>query len=267
MLNEELNRMNQKDREKQLKKRIKIGIVILMAGAAIVFAPAILWKRQELRVQSVWAQDAMTAAESKSEGEILIEVPYLSQQNGYPTGCECASTAMLLQFWGYSYTIDDLITQFLPMEELTVNSEGQLTGPSPSEAFIGNPYSETGYGCYAPVIYDILEKATEWYHEVKDLTGMTLDQICHEYLDQGIPVLCWATINMNPSYAGTSWILENGEGWFSWKSGEHCLVLVGYDDNYYYFNDPYSAEQVVRWERQLAQIRYEEMGSQALVIV
>ena len=55
--------MNQKDREKQLKKRIKIGIVILMAGAAIVFAPAILWKRQELRVQSVWAQDAMTAAE------------------------------------------------------------------------------------------------------------------------------------------------------------------------------------------------------------
>ena len=72
---------------------------------------------------------------------------------------------------------------------------------------------------------------------------------------------------MNPSYAGTSWILENGEGWFSWKSGEHCLVLVGYDDNYYYFNDPYSAEQVVRWDRQLAQIRYEELGSQALVIV
>ncbi|MDO4454236.1 MAG: C39 family peptidase [Eubacteriales bacterium] len=258
--------MNQEERKKQLKKRIKISAAVA-AAVAVLFAGGRFFRKQDLRIQSVWAQNAVEAAKSKSEEQIFIEVPYLSQQNGYPTGCECASTAMLLQFWGYNYTIDDLITQFLPMEELTVNRAGQLTGPSPSEAFIGNPYLETGYGCYAPVIYDILEKATKWYHEVKDLTGMTLDQICQEYLDQGIPVLCWATINMNPSYDGTSWILDNGTGWFTWKAQEHCMVLVGYDDNYYYFNDPYRAEQVVQWERGLAQTRYEELGSQALAIV
>ena len=263
----EENGMNQEDRKKQLKKRIKMGAALLGAGAILLFGGVIFFRKQNLRVQSVWAQNAVKAAESKSDGEIFIEVPYVSQLNGYPTGCECASTAMLLHFWGYPYTIDDLITQFLPMRELYVNSAGQLVGPSPSEAFIGNPYYENGYGCYAPVIYDMLEKTTEWYHDVEDLTGMTLENICHEYLDQGIPVLCWATMNMTPSYDGTSWILENGEGWFTWKAGEHCMVLVGYDDAYYYFNDPYRAEQIVKWDRYLAQIRYEELGAQALAIV
>lgn len=174
---------------------------------------------------------------------------------------------MLLQFWGYPYTIDELIAEFLPMRELTVNSEGYLVGTSPEEAFIGSPYRSDSYGCYAPVIYRMLDEVVEWYHSVENVTGMTLDQICQKYLDKGMPVLCWVTINMNPSYAGDSWMLEDGSGWFTWKAQEHCMVLIGYDSEYYYFNDPYNSNQTVQWGRQLVETRYEELGRQAVVII
>ena len=65
-------------------------------------------------------------------------------------------------------------------------------------------------------------------------------EICEKYINNGVPVLIWASINMKPTFINlsNSWIVENtGERYF-WKSNEHCLVLVGYDDENYYFNDP-----------------------------
>ena len=77
-------------------------------------------------------------------------------------------------------------------------------------------------------------------------------------------MLLWATMDMTPVKRGVEWILPQGED-FVWKSGEHCLVLVGYDDKYCYFNDPLSGT-IVRYKISLAEKRYNEMGKQAVVV-
>ena len=53
---------------------------------------------------------------------------------------------------------------------------------------------------------------------------------------------------------------------FTWKRHEHCLVLVGYDKDYYYMNDPYQSKGLVAYKRSVVEARYATMGSQAVVI-
>lgn len=267
--------MNQAERKKQLKERKKIirrltafGIIaIVMAGG---FSTEIGQKTQIEEDSKIWSETISFTEysdETEADETVLISTPYLSQADKYPTGCECVSAAMVLQFWGYSYTVDELIEQFLPMSDLKAKRNGQLTGLSPEEAFIGNPYLEDSYGCYAPVICQMLEQAVDSQNEVRNLTGMGMEELCREYLDEGIPVLCWVTINMEEPGEGTSWRLEGEDEWFTWIAKEHCMVLVGYDNNDYYFNDPYDGNGLVHWEKSLTQMRYEQLGCQAVALI
>lgn len=41
-------------------------------------------------------------------------------------------------------------------------------------------------------------------------------------------------------------------------------MLTGYDGEYYYFNDPLCGK--VRYEKQLVETRYSQLGSQSLVV-
>ena len=72
-------------------------------------------------------------------------------------------------------------------------------------------------------------------------------------------------MDMAPIYEGQAWILPSGET-FIWPAHEHCLVMIGYDDEYYYFNDPLPGE-ICAYEKELVEERYEEMGMQALALV
>ena len=50
-----------------------------------------------------------------------------------------------------------------------------------------------------------------------------------------------------------------------WLANEHCMVLVGYDDEYYYLNDPLS-ESTVEYERSIFDTRYAQMDKNAVVL-
>ena len=84
----------------------------------------------------------------------------------------------------------------------------------------------------------------------------------------------WATINMSPSFKTTTWRVnytdENAKyklgSYYTWTAGEHCLLLTGYDKNYYYFNDPWTNART-RYSKSLVNTRYNELGKQAVVMV
>ena len=44
---------------------------------------------------------------------VKLEAPYIDQSVKYPTGCESVSTVMLLQYLGYSLTVDEFIEKYL----------------------------------------------------------------------------------------------------------------------------------------------------------
>ena len=156
----------------------------------------------------------------------------------------------------------------LPQADIFVDTEtGLLTSTSPTQAFIGDPRSSGGYGCYAPVIVSALNNAVGNTALAMDTTNTDIDTLVDNYVKRNIPVLLWASINLAPTSVGDSWILEDTGEWFTWTAGEHCMVLVGADQNYYYFNDPYNSNGTVKYHKNLVTKRWEELGKQSVVLV
>lgn len=197
-----------------------------------------------------------------------LSVPYISQTN-YPSGCELVSSAMLLRYYGFETEPSDLINGgFITYQLLDRDGNDELFGGDPNKIFIGDPFSRDGYGCYSRTIFSGLEKYLKnKYFDTVYLTGTPLGYICDMYIDYGQPVLIWATSGMEPTDKKTpvTWkISETGES-FTWIPNEHCMVLVGYDDEHYYFNDPLTG-QAVPYEKAATEERYRELGSQSVTI-
>ncbi len=74
-------------------------------------------------------------------------------------------------------------------------------------------------------------------YEVSDRTGTEIDILIREYIDREMPVVFWACINMREPITGPQWKLKETGETFTWISNEHCMLLVGYDEEGYYFND------------------------------
>lgn len=217
----------------------------------------------ESQVEDSDKQNPPGSFKKQAEKKIL-SVPFLSQSD-YPTGCESVTTVMALQYAGYDISVDDFIDNYLRIGTY-YEKDGEYYGNSPYDYFIGDPRTGSGFGCFAPVIHDALVSAAG-AEQVKDLTGTRLEQITEEYIDQGVPVIIWATIDMQPTYEGKGWtILETGN-YYTWPAEEHCLLLVGWDEEYYYFNDPNQDECVTGYRKEVAEQRYLEMGSQALAVL
>lgn len=194
-----------------------------------------------------------------------IDVTVIGQRPNYPTGCETISTMMLLDYLGEDLDTDTFIDEYLDTSSISVNSYGQTVAASPYDAFVGNPRSENSYGCFSPVIEEALTQYFGSDKYVVNTTGLTLNQLCHSYIDQGHPVLVWASINMLSIYDSGSWITPS-EDTYTWPANEHCLLLVGYDDYYYYFNDPWtgSVEAYSQW---VVEDCYETLGCQSLTVL
>lgn len=192
-----------------------------------------------------------------------IRVPYIDQSVKYPTGCESVSAVMLLKFLGYDITVDEFIRDCLECCAMEFRDD-VLYGPDPNESFCGSPYDEESYGIYAKGLQKALIRAAGDKYEFPDETGTPVCDLLEKYIDREIPVIFWACINMREEIPGPEWkLLDTGET-FTWTSNEHCMLLVGYDKEQYYFNDPYDNNGVIRYPRELVEKRHAAQHSMAL---
>lgn len=195
---------------------------------------------------------------------IIIDIEYHNQDN-FPTFCEGVTTLMALKHMGYDITIDQLIEEYIPSYSLRWK-DGVLIGEDPNEYFIGNPRSKDANGCYAPVIEKALIKIAG-KDAVHNLTGMDIEDILAQYVNKGVPVIFWATMNMAEPTVGESWYIERTGETFTWKGKEHCLLLAGSDSKSYYFYDPLNNHGIISYDREIVEQRYEEMGRMAVALV
>jgi len=186
----------------------------------------------------------------------IIQAPFISQLGTYPTGCESVSTVMALNYLGITTSVDTFIDDYLYKTDTVFN---------PNISFGGDPRG-VGVGCYAPVIINALDKVLygkSYYAE--ELHNVSLQDLCSKYIDNNIPVILWATINMQTPVTKTSW-KYNGET-ITWIQPEHCLLLVGYDNNKYIFNDPYKEQSQAYYNKAQVAEAYAGLNSQAIVIL
>ncbi len=193
----------------------------------------------------------------------IIDAPFISQMPNYPTGCESVATVMALQYAGVNISVDTFIDQYLPIGPLNpllpVSFDPYIT-------FGGNPRTMDGYGCYALVIKIALDKIfANTYYTAENITGVSLPELCSKYIDNNIPVIVWATMEMQTPWISKTWTAWTGRK-IQWVAPEHCLLLVGYDDYFYYFNDPRDSKARTYYRKEAVDRAYKAQGSQAVVI-
>lgn len=203
----------------------------------------------------------------------LIKVPYIDQTADWPTGCESVSAVMLLQYLGVPVSVEEFVEKYLEKEPL-YEKDGVLYGPDPWKVFAGEPKDDKSMGCYAPVIVKALDKVFsaergdngEKLWEPVNLTAVPMEELLRNYIDCDMPVIFWASIDLKETIEGPDWrIKETGEI-FSWRSNEHCMLLVGYDEERYYFNDPWHNHGTIGYDRKLVEKRHKEQYEMAVSV-
>lgn len=211
-----------------------------------------------------------------SHGKVIavkLNVPRVNQKPSYPTGCEAASSASLLQYYGYPVTVSEMVRTIPRQYVITVN--GTRYGPSIYQKFAGNPRhgytsASPGYGAFAPVVTKAMNQAIANHggtRKAKNITGASTAQL-YQNLRHGKPMLVWATYNMNNPKTRNSWYYKGSDGkwhYFSYPRGTHVMVLRGYDANHIYVMDPYGATYKT-FSRSAFASHYRLLGCQAIEI-
>ena len=210
---------------------------------------------------------------SSCSAKIISSVEYLNQ-SAYPTGCESVTTVMCLRYHKINISVSDFIDEYLKKGEIYIK-DGIKYGPHPNNKFIGSPYDKNSYGCYSSLIEKTIIKILEDRGSSKDFVVENLDNFplrtMKKYIDYDIPIIFWATIEFLPAYVKESntWIIEETGEKFTWTSNEHCLLLIGYDDNrhVYYFLDPWNNNGLIEKDIDLVEVRHKEQFSMAVAVV
>lgn len=176
-----------------------------------------------------------------------------------PTGCEITALAQTLNFYGFDIDKVDLCDMFMP-----IDINGYYTM---NDVYLGDPRSNNGFGCNAPVItmaasYYFTWIGSDWYSI--DLTGMSLREVFYQ-VEQGRPVIVWSTIDQRETYEEFQFTLGCGED-FYFNPYQHCLTVYGYDYNsgIVYVADPLAGN--VQYDMERFERIYAIMGNQAVIL-
>lgn len=261
-----LTRNSSRKVKRKKRKLSYFGRMILIIGgivlATVIVAELLIFFPIKKTNEYYKTDEQKNQTEYETEEAVcILDVPALSQNPGLPTGCESCCVTMALNDIGVEIDMKT-IASLIPRQELE-SREGHLFGPNPEEWFVGSPFeSFHSFGCFENVMIDVVNS---YFDEVcaQKVYG-SLEDFCTEYINRNQTVIIWATMNMRPISYTSHWMLPDGSEYY-WPGGEHCLLLVGYDEYYYYLNDPMEGAMVA-FPKKVVQSVYEEMGSRAMVI-
>lgn len=230
-------------------------------------------------------------AYSDSKTYYIENVPFINQFNlGYPTGCEAVAATMAARYSGYNVSSATIIentptdtkgkrqenktkeieTEVLNEEtgeietKITTTEETVWVGANPFKYFVGHPTkgkSTGSYGCFAEPIVTALKKSGV---PCTNISGASIDTI-FGYIQKGKPVIIWCRANAADLTEGVTWEYPDGSGEFMELVGEHCAVLIGYDKNYVYLNDP-AVGKGVKQPRAKFISNWNKLYNQAIII-
>lgn len=183
----------------------------------------------------------------------------IMQEPELPTGCEVTALAEVLNYLGFDIDKVELCDNFMP-----VDYEGAV---NMYYAYIGDPKSNNGFGCYAPVI---VKTAYEYFESVDspcyavDITGTDFKGLLFQ-ITQDRPVIVWTTMGQRETYPNYKWTAGNGED-MVFNDYQHCVAIYGYDLNegVVYTADPLVGNTTYEMSR--FETIYDIMYKQAVVI-
>ncbi|GAB7386798.1 hypothetical protein BSNK01_06340 [Bacillaceae bacterium] len=182
----------------------------------------------------------------QNKSKVLLDVPLIAQKPELKFGCEVTSLAMVLQYAGVRVGKMEL-AENLPKDgdPVAKTHTGDITHwGNPAHGFVGDVKGQNmGYAVYDRP----LQKLMEHYLPGRslNLTGQPFDQLLQQ-VREGKPVVVWTT------------------GDFQLPLDLHAVVLVGFDENFVYVNDPLAGQKARKVAKRPFISSWKAMGKQAL---
>lgn len=205
------------------------------------------------------AYNEILEEERKKNTYIIQGVPKINQYSlGYPTGCESAALTNLLNYWGVSVSMKNVVDS-LAKGSLPYYENGIRYGGNPYLEFVGHPSTYSSYGVYEK---PIIEVANKYKSGIINGTGMSFDNLL-QIVREDRPVIVWVSMNMAVPYVSTSWIYKPTGEKIKWMANEHALVVIGYSQNQVIVSDSLNGG-VRYYDKKVFESRYKTYGKRAL---
>lgn len=244
-----------------------VSVFILVMGVVMYFTSGMIRANNEkLQAQTESSSTTVSSEplsfEETNPKKARLDVDLLNQMDAprLRNGCEVTSLAMLLNYFDVEVTKNELADE---LPSISYQDEQGYYG-DPNEAFVGNVYGNgSGYFVYHDPIYDLAVEYVSKDLKAIDLTGCEFPEVQH-YLANGSPVWVITTTIYDETNDIAIWETKNGDVEISMS--EHSVLLVGYDKDYVYLNDPYGNKD---YQTDLDNFveSWEQMGNQAITVV
>ncbi|MEX2460886.1 MAG: C39 family peptidase [Paenibacillaceae bacterium] len=191
----------------------------------------------------------------------MLTAPIISQYPELRSGCEITTLAMLLQYYGIKKSKLDLLPEMkYDKTPVTIDGNKKITyWGNPNIGFVGDVTGRAkGFGIYHTALIKLLQK---YIPTAEDFTGKSFEDL-EDKVAEGIPVEVWTTIRYQESVEWTVW--ETLIGPIRTTFSEHAVLLVGYDKDNVYVNDPYTGLSQVKVNKAQFIRTWEMMGKQAI---
>lgn len=195
----------------------------------------------------------------------FYDVPLISQLPTYPNGCEAASAVMLLNYYGVNITLEEFMA-YLPKEKI-YTEDGTRFGPNPALYYAGDPKSPNGgWGCFDIVIAKTINTILENKNLSLSINLKEGKERLSAIAYNG-PSLIWVTIDYEEVKEVFTWTSYDKKETYTYPKDEHVVVLIGYDEEYYYINDPLKNEKNVKVKKEQLEKCYDSLGRQSVEII
>lgn len=167
---------------------------------------------------------------------VISNVPIIGQYPELPRGCEVTSVAMLMNYVGINVDKMELAENIIK-EPFVFEIDNKKYNGNPHVGFVGDMYSTSnrGYGAYNEPIYQLMDSYKDG--EAIDLTGADFSDLYY-YISQNRPVVVIVntTFDVLPENQFETFHTTRGDIDITYR--EHSVLIVGYDEEYIFFNDP-----------------------------
>ncbi|HWL25873.1 MAG TPA: C39 family peptidase [Ureibacillus sp.] len=196
-----------------------------------------------------------------------LAVPIVKQNPELPNGCEVTSLTAILNYYGIDVDKVTLAKDYLPTSPVTKKGN-QLYGPDPYKAFAGDPAKKyAGYYVFADPIVDVANQVL--FEHNSNYKALNLSDVSREeilsYVNSGVPVLTWTTIDWKEPRTSGYWIIEDTKEKHPIYMNLHAVVLTGYADGKVTIMNPLSGNETI--DEKVFFSTFKSLGSHAIVIL
>jgi uncharacterized protein YvpB len=256
---------------------LSVMIIIVLVFSSGIFSLLIYGKITEESVPSTHSTyvvedlpNETVSIQTPNPTEVIVKVrktsamltaPIISQNPELSNGCEVTTLAMMLQYYGLKKSKLDLL-QEMKYDKTPVKMDSNkkiIYWGNPNLGFVGDITGrDMGFGIYHTALIDLLKK---YIPTAVDLTGKSFEAL-EDQIAEGIPVEVWTTITYQDTVEWSIW--DTSIGPIRTTLSEHAVLLVGYDKDNVYVNDPLSGLSQVKINKALFIRTWEMMEKQAI---